>query len=643
MGNYLQGSSVGLAGPGSKFLAKYKKGRIEAIRESHKNLHDIYGPETHAVDEEQFEDVFGLWIDDTEPDFKFWAGSCDKANVFVCLCGMATFCNGKLDQKLDFVFQLFDFDNSSTLCFDELVMLMRCVLKGMCQLTGLPLNLKREEPAIKMLANTVFYYMDSDSNKTVEKGEFVKYVLGSRPILDFLHKFEEGTDMNAAIKRHREKWHEVELRFNVLCQNNLAELRESMDLIEGCISQPPGEGVQRHFTIEEKIALTEHLDCQGKVSRFAFEALAKGLCAFDVLDVVGNNFVYLVDLHLLVHIKDGKQPDPDLLMEASKRMGDFNNDDDVISRLEWITFCALPKELGDGYYDTFSNMIKTLFDNRDLDKSGQLDLEEFRMVLYDGLVSVTPASVKEAVAKNGKVNADQAKKMDNFLVSMASSLANEIFDLVGVSKRASLEWLKIKTHLSHIWERKNEVMRWLYDHQTDHFARMFAFDTDKSGRLDLKEIQVIMFKTLSPSIQYKIISEQEAMEVARQTANEILDALDADGDNHITPQELEKALATCLDLERNMLNRVEEIRQNKIDQSMKTREDSMQRMLADARSKAEPPKTAPQKEVAPIPEAAVLQDLQKPETAAVAESKPKKKKKAKAKAPGGKPGKPKKK
>lgn len=638
MGNYLQGAKVVPGGPGSALLKKYRTGKLDSVKESYENLVDIYGVDTHNVNSEEFEDVFGLWIDDTDPDFAFWASGGQTANVFVCFCGMTTFCDGKLEHKLDFIFNLFDFDQSSSLSADELVMLMRCVLKGMCSLTGLPLNLRREDYALKKLAAEVFKFMDADNSGLVEKSEFIRYVLSSRKILEFLHTFQDGTDVQVAIKQHQDKWVQIESKFKLLAKNNLAELNECMNLLHETVADDIG----RAFTVDEKVELTEQIDCQGKVSRFAFEALAKGLIAFDIMDVAINGFVYLVDLAILVHIKNGKEPDCDLLASAAAKMGEHNNDDDIITRLEWIKFCALPKELGEGYYEKFSDTVKELFDKHDVDKSGLLDLPEFSNVLYDSLVSVTPGSVKDMMEK------EDSKK--SFLRSMAESLAIEIFDRCGVSKRAALEWLKLKSTLGYLWDRKNEVMRWMYDHQTDHFARILAFDKDKNG-LDLEEMEVIMFKGLAPSIKYQIITAEEARSLARVTAEKIIEKLDKDGDQLIAASELEKALETCVLMEREMMDKVERIRSAKINKSIRDRHEYAMRVIHQAKTadnsldpdqEDEQPKSAPADFLREeLPEAANVLQLENP----IKESKtvkPKKKKagngkpKAALKAPGAK-------
>ena len=100
-----------------------------------------------------------------DPDNK---GKVYALEVFTVL---ALFCTDSLEAKLRFIFSLFDFDKSDGISPEEMVMLMRCVTRGLCRI-GLT-ETYPEYKQLEILSKTIFECCDKDQNGDVSVSEFV--------------------------------------------------------------------------------------------------------------------------------------------------------------------------------------------------------------------------------------------------------------------------------------------------------------------------------------------------------------------------------------------------------------------------------------------------------------------------------------
>lgn len=580
------------------------------------------------VGEEEFDEIFGCWIGDTEPFFNFWKRKVfpcewkdgvkvtldpvDKVSMYACFSGISAFVNGTMETKLGFIYNLFDFDQSGNLSKREMQILLKYTLMGLNRLASLELDARASsEQALTHLTKDIFWRMDDDRSNSIELAEFRDYVMSSRNVLQFLHHLQEATDIKHAIDQCKERWAVILQGFNDNANANTEiSLDTAMSLLNQCINTAAGSRPIMH---EEKASLTEHIDAQGKVSLFVFEALARGMIAFDIVDRSNNNYVHQIDLVVLLEVKCWVPSDIETLNKAVGVMNKHNNDDDMLTRLEWINFCAPPRELGDkGYYEQFGQRVQELFSKHDVDKSGDLIASELAEVLFESLMSVCPKSMLTMLdeAKNEQERKDGKGVMRKKLVEMANSLADEL-----LGDATSMQWLALKLKLEWLWNKKVKIMQWLYRYQSDHVGRILGFDNDGSNTLDMDELRSYLLTALAHFTKYHILTQEEAVKLAHKTAAKIAGHIDKDGDGQINKDELDKQKEVFIELEAAMLDEVDMIRKLKVEEAMTKRtvhfdqlkkkhkaQEAVARKEREAElAKAAPPAPAPEPIASPKP------------------------------------------
>ena len=123
----------------------------------------------------EFNDVFGILMDDTEPLFNKLQ-ELKMVDIYEALACFGLFCGDSFENKCAFVFRLFDFDNSNTIEKTELVKTVNCVLRAICKVVGLPLP-KME--FLESLANACFMMINKEKNTQITFSEFYTWVSGN--------------------------------------------------------------------------------------------------------------------------------------------------------------------------------------------------------------------------------------------------------------------------------------------------------------------------------------------------------------------------------------------------------------------------------------------------------------------------------
>ena len=118
-------------------IHQLKQRNLSQIYECIETIDDQY-PTRYKLVYQEFEDIFGWLMDDTEPLFNKLK-EFNMVDVYEALGVMVMFCGEEFEKKCGFVFRLFDFDNSFTLEKTELMKTVKVVLRGICKVVGLPL------------------------------------------------------------------------------------------------------------------------------------------------------------------------------------------------------------------------------------------------------------------------------------------------------------------------------------------------------------------------------------------------------------------------------------------------------------------------------------------------------------------------
>ena len=170
MGNFL---SAKPNSPVDKTLfLQLKRNQLKDIYECMETIEDQY-PHTSFLSYQDFDDIFGPLLPDTEPLFtKISDYNKEKENVadlYESLSIFALFNSDEFEYKIGFLFKLFDFDRSNTIEPDELVLTFQAVVRALCKLAGLPLPTMAY---LEGLANALFAVVDTNKNKHIGKTIF---------------------------------------------------------------------------------------------------------------------------------------------------------------------------------------------------------------------------------------------------------------------------------------------------------------------------------------------------------------------------------------------------------------------------------------------------------------------------------------
>ena len=82
------------------------------------------------------------------------------------------FCNGNFEEKVKFLFTLYDYDYNGKLDKNELIVTFLSCIRGFCKIICITCPSTKE---IEEIASDCFYFMDKDFNKVVDSDEFIQW------------------------------------------------------------------------------------------------------------------------------------------------------------------------------------------------------------------------------------------------------------------------------------------------------------------------------------------------------------------------------------------------------------------------------------------------------------------------------------
>ena len=413
---------------------------------------------------EDFDDVFSSLLGDTEPLFeKLHEVTSDKekvVDIYEALSIFALFCADEFDQKLAFIFKLFDFDSSETLELSELILTIQAIIRSLCKMASLDL------PTISFLENlskTCFSMMDLDHNKHLEYSEFSKWVRENGDFQDFLLKYSGSQTIENARRHFREFMIHFEAIFDSRMNENkeclFRDLKEAMfiemsdilpeymEFLWDVIISSSKEFSEKKKSKSPKLPRSLSKDStlhEAKITKEVFMEIMKAWAAFSATDINNFNYLSINELKILFWLFEGTEPNE---FRLKRELIEMDTDKtETIDRMEWMQhLCVEDSKTG---HQIFRSNLKKMFDKYDEDKSGTLTVKEIKNMLKDAFSSYL---------KKAQNNEESQYNM----MMMIDQLAFEIMDELNQDAEYNLSWDEFKNFMDKCMDKQEKLKKFL--------------------------------------------------------------------------------------------------------------------------------------------------------------------------------------
>lgn len=421
----------------------YKKALISQLRNRNlSDLIDCYNVLSEdytgctTIDFSQFEDIFGPMLDDAEPFFLELQNDHDidgTVDVYETIAAFTVFIKEQFEKKVMFIFQLFDFDQTSSLESSELAITLQSAARGLCKFVHIPVPSAK---SLELEAKNIFIKIDLDNNKKITHDEFMAWLRGNNELQDFLLK-HVGIQTFDNMKKRADAIHSMFLHHFIRASG--ARKGESADqtLLREYIEEDKRlnlSGADTDFlfdvlkTMSSSFAAGANQEETGFLSRKAFEHVMKAWCAFSASDINGDNSISSNELHAMMWIYEGEEPNESRVKSEMKVIDKDGSGE--IDRYEWMKHHCLTDQNGK---DAVKKNLKVLFKRHDSDNSGHLSLDEIKEL------------VREAFRDYMKRTSDPVKKKT--VEDMIDNLTKQIFRELDDDNSTNIGWEEFKRYM----------------------------------------------------------------------------------------------------------------------------------------------------------------------------------------------------
>ncbi|KRX06696.1 hypothetical protein PPERSA_09098 [Pseudocohnilembus persalinus] len=335
-------------------------------------------------DQNQFEEIFNQFFEQyTEEVFQKMKNNKNQTvDIYEVLALMSLVNADEYERKLEFLFQLFDTDQSQYLEITEFILTAQAVIKALTKIVGI------EPPTLTQIKDYVqgglFFEADKNDDKQISLDEFINLVKGSWQLTDWFQIHANIQTYEHVIRKSDESYYFFQKLFK--------EITDS-DEIDSKIFE----------------------DLSGKIAKQGYDQLIKAWSAFDGCDQTQENRINSDNLKFLIYAYEREKPSKVRVLRDLEEMDADGNG--YINRREWLNYlCTNPKNSA---IMSFRSNLRQKFEIYDKDNSGYLDKQELFEVIKDNLQDLT----KLYMMKGGW-------EYENYL-QMINDLAEEIIKDLG--------------------------------------------------------------------------------------------------------------------------------------------------------------------------------------------------------------------
>lgn len=432
-------------------LENLKKKSLRDLSESIEIINESY-PSCTNLTYEQFDDVFCGLLNDSEPYFLQIQNDHDikkTVDLFETIACLSIFCGDKFEDKLQYIFSLFDFDRSGTIEKNELVMTLQSAIRAICKFVNI------DPPSIKICeetADNIFTLIDDDGNKKISLKEFTFWVTNNNEIQEFFLKYA-GTQTFENLEK---RFIQLNVFYKTLfdrCGSKEASTVAIDDFrslfsseCKGKISEANIQYLFDLFINTSNQALGPQNAKMRAIGREAYTNIMRAWCAFGAADINNDDALSSKELGNLIWIYENEKPE-DVRVQQDLKAIDKDNSGSI-SRMEWMkNLCAYDEKTGKYTFDT--GLFK-LFQKYDTDNSGYLKRDELMLVLKDAFKEYFRAAEKSS----------DKSKMTN-LNQMINDLGEEIWASLETDKEGSISWEEFKKYMDVSQEKQEKLKKFL--------------------------------------------------------------------------------------------------------------------------------------------------------------------------------------
>ena len=507
-------------------LIEYRKLTHEQVEESFQNLKDVHAKKNFLT-ESEFDEVFGFWMGDSEPHFKFWANFKGRVDCFEIFCGCIVFAQGNLNDKIEFIFHFCDLDDSNSMNIDEMTILIMSCARGMCRLAQLEAPIGPDcITEIEAVSRAVFTKALSKEEREISCESFKQWVLNNHSIMEYIERFTGGTNILAAVAKRN--------AFLAECDEYFLRTEDGFQTITHVQLMDFIKQQLKNASSFELGHISKNLGTR-RITKPLFDNVMSSLIAFDIADTNELKSITTKQLRALLWLMHGKEP-ADRLVDYEMKQLDADCSGEV-SRMEFIAYMSVDPSTRDAS-QILEAGLKTSFDKYD-EGTGFLSREQFG------------AMVKETIAAQFGMFLKNSGK--DLMDSMLHDSTNELLQFIDPEQSGQVNWLSLKKHAALICNKELEIIQWAKEFMIDHVQRLLSFDKENAQSLNIVKLNNVLSFDLDFHVQNKQISPIYARELAKEFAFKIFATLNLDPSSDIMTEDfLNQHWQKILKLEREM-------------------------------------------------------------------------------------------